>query len=110
MIEGVVFSFPTKGRDFSPKCDDSLLPIVRDPDRIDRICQLLAEKWKKYPQQRLGQFLINNVFYVPPKADLGMYMQQDKTTEKRLETLEERLMRRAKNQKAITDFGGTSGK
>jgi uncharacterized protein YihD (DUF1040 family) len=32
---------------------------MRDPARIDRICELLAEVWKKHPDQRLGQLLFN---------------------------------------------------
>ncbi len=35
---------------------------MRELERIDRICNLLKEKWKLVPDQRLGQFLINYVF------------------------------------------------
>lgn len=43
---------------------DHFLPAtkMREPERIDRICDLLKEKWKKYPDLRLGQFLMNYVF------------------------------------------------
>ena len=32
---------------------------MRDPLRIDRVLSLIAEKWKQYPDLRLGQLLIN---------------------------------------------------
>jgi len=33
-----------------------------DPKRIQKICQLLEIAWSRYPDQRLGQFLLNSVF------------------------------------------------
>lgn len=35
---------------------------MRDPKRIKRVCQLLGDAWRRYPDQRLGQFLLNYVF------------------------------------------------
>lgn len=35
---------------------------MRDPNRIKRICQILENAWRCYPDQRLGQFLLNYVF------------------------------------------------
>ena len=32
---------------------------MRDFNRIDRILNLLGEIWKKHPDQRMGQLLIN---------------------------------------------------
>ena len=32
---------------------------MRDPNRIDVICDLLKEVWKQYPDWRLGQLLFN---------------------------------------------------
>jgi uncharacterized protein YihD (DUF1040 family) len=32
---------------------------MRDPNRIDRICELLKKEWHKYPDLRLMQLLIN---------------------------------------------------
>ena len=32
---------------------------MRDPNRIDRLLAKLAEVWKKYPQLRLGQLILN---------------------------------------------------
>lgn len=42
---------------------------MRDPNRINRICELLSEVWKQYPDWRLGQLLFNltgryDMFYV----------------------------------------------
>ena len=42
---------------------------MRDPNRIDGICDLLKEVWKQYPDWRLGQLLFNitgqyDMFYV----------------------------------------------
>ena len=34
----------------------------RDPKMIKSICQLLENAWSRYPDQRLGQFLLNYVF------------------------------------------------
>ena len=44
---------------------------MRDPKRIDRILKLIEKAWKKYPDLRLGQLLVDalpkkfedNVFY-----------------------------------------------
>ena len=35
---------------------------MRDSNRIVEICKLLEDAWKKEPEQRLGQFLINHIF------------------------------------------------
>lgn len=32
---------------------------MRDPERIERICNLLKEVWKQYPDWRLGQLIFN---------------------------------------------------
>lgn len=32
---------------------------MRDPARIDRFCQRLAELWKKVPDWRFGQLIFN---------------------------------------------------
>jgi len=57
---------------------------MRELERIDRICDLLKEKWKTRPDLRFGQFLINHIFAVPPKADVRMWKQEDDKTEKML--------------------------
>lgn len=35
---------------------------MRDLKRIKRLCRLLEEVWSHFPQQRLGQLLLNFVF------------------------------------------------
>lgn len=42
---------------------------MRDPNRIDGICDLLRKVWKQYPDWRLGQLIFNltgsyDCFYV----------------------------------------------
>ena len=79
-------------------------------DDIDEMCQLLAVEWKKRPNHRLGQFLLNFIFYVPTKSDLSMWNQQDTTTKKVLEQWEALQKKKAREQKSIKEFfGGTSG-
>lgn len=61
---------------------------MRDPERIDKICDLLKEAWKKVPDQRLGQLLINYVFGrnpVHPKFDAYIFFKEDDETQVRLE-------------------------
>lgn len=53
---------------------------MRDPNRIDRICDLLRDVWKLIPDWRLGQLIFNltgryDCFYV-----------EDDTLEKSVET------------------------
>ncbi len=33
---------------------------MRDPKRIERILALIEQAWTQYPDQRLGQLLVNN--------------------------------------------------
>lgn len=56
---------------------------MRDPERIDRICDLLRDVWKLIPDWRLGQLIFNltgrhDCFYV-----------EDDTLEKALKLLKE---------------------
>lgn len=32
---------------------------MRDPERIDRVIEKVRAYWKKYPDQRLGQLIMN---------------------------------------------------
>ena len=34
---------------------------MRDPNRIDEICDLLKEVWKQYPDRRLGELIANSI-------------------------------------------------
>lgn len=61
---------------------------MRDQKRIDRILELIRKKWNEYPDQRLGQLLINYVFGDSPisgKYTHYIWSQEDDITEKRLE-------------------------
>jgi len=78
-------------------------------DDINEMCQLLAVEWKKRPNHRLGQFLLNFIFHVPAMKDISMWMQRDTTTKKRLEQWEDALIQKARDQKKVTDFAGSSG-
>ncbi len=60
---------------------------MRDPERIERICKILKEKWKEMPDLRLGQFLLNYIFTVKPKQDTSMFLQEDDKTENLLKNL-----------------------
>ena len=84
-------------------------PKMSRENDIDEMCQLLATEWKKRPNHRLGQFLLNFIFHVPAVKDLNMWMQQDTTTKKRLELWEKAEKLRVKAQRAITDYAGSSG-
>jgi hypothetical protein len=42
--------------------------VSRDPDRIPRVLELLEEVWRLYPDQRLGQILLNACRDVAGKA------------------------------------------
>ena len=58
---------------------------MRDPNRIDVICDLLREVWKQYPDWRLGQLIFNltgryDCFYVEDdtiEEVLKMNLQKD---------------------------------
>lgn len=60
---------------------------MREPERIDRICDKLKKRWKEVPDQRLGQFLINYVFRSRPIQDTIMWLQEDDKTEVRLDLM-----------------------
>ena len=59
---------------------------MRDPKRIERMCDLLKEQWHKYPDQRLGQLLINYVFGRVNRHVI--FYQEDDESEERLKKLE----------------------
>lgn len=72
---------------------------MRDPNRIERICNLIKEKWKQVPDQRLGQFLRNFIFNreSPP----SMFNQEDDMTEERLRNLDINLITIKTRKKGI---------
>ena len=56
---------------------------MRDPERIDRICDLIKEQWKKMPDQRLGQLLLNFVFgEIDPRYTGHIWNMEDNDVEK----------------------------
>jgi hypothetical protein len=54
---------------------------MRDPARIDRILKHLRDYWRLYPDQRLGQLVINGC----PKDEDLVWHTQDDEWEKALE-------------------------
>lgn len=59
---------------------------MREPERINRICNKLNKKWKEHPDQRLGQLIINYIFgrfYNSSSAKI--FYQEDDITEKKLD-------------------------
>ncbi len=63
---------------------------MRDPKRIKRVCQLLERAWSRYPDQRLGQFLLNYVFGSLGR-DLHIYRREDNEVEILLTTVIEKF-------------------
>ena len=57
---------------------------MREFKRIQRICEVLREKWEEVPDQRLGQFLVNYVFGRDYKSTAHIFHQEDDRTEKLL--------------------------
>jgi len=56
-------------------------------ERIDRICNLLNEKWKHLPDQRLGQFLIYIISRSNPFHDSYIFFKEDDEIEDLLKKL-----------------------
>ena len=54
---------------------------MRDPERIDRIVELLRRYWHQYPDQRLGQLIVNVTGSSDP------FYREDDETEQRLREL-----------------------
>jgi len=62
---------------------------MREFERIERICDKLKEKWKKQPDQRLGQFLMNYVYgNTGGRVTAYIFYQEDDITEERLKKFE----------------------
>ena len=51
---------------------------MRDPDRIETILSEIAEVWKKYPDLRLGQLLLNTT------SETMLYYYEDEDLVKRV--------------------------
>lgn len=50
---------------------------MREIERIGRISELLREKWKKVPDERLGQFLLNYIFGTNLPHDGYIFFKED---------------------------------
>jgi len=57
---------------------------MRDINRIDRILELIGNIWKKSPDQRFGQMLINNFII---NDDLRTWQNEDNGFEKYLKEI-----------------------
>ena len=63
---------------------------MRDPKRIKKVCRLLEEVWSHFPQQRLGQLLLNTVFGSYGR-DHHIYNKEDDEVEKILKLFMEKF-------------------
>ena len=52
---------------------------MRDPDRIDRILDLLREVWARHPDLRLGQLIVNAIR--PPEPCPQVFYPEDDVIE-----------------------------
>lgn len=60
---------------------------MRDPNRIDVICDLLKEVWKQYPDWRLGQLIFNmtqqhDVFFIEDEKMIEALKKSDEFYER----------------------------
>ncbi len=63
---------------------------MRDPSRIKSICKLLEKAWSYYPEERMGQFLLNTVFGSLGR-DSHIYHKEDDKIESILKLFIEKL-------------------
>ena len=61
---------------------------MRDPDRIPKILEQLGEEWKKVPDWRLGQFLVNFLSWYGQDP---FYLEDDDFIEQVQEYMEEEI-------------------
>jgi hypothetical protein len=60
---------------------------MRDLNRIDRIVDKLREVWKRSPDQRLGQLVMNAVAYSEEKRVYDIFDIEDDETEHGLDIM-----------------------
>jgi len=60
---------------------------MRDLDRIDRIVDKLREVWKRSPDQRLGQLVMNAAAYAEEKRVYDIFDTEDNETEHGLDIM-----------------------
>ena len=63
---------------------------MRDPSRIKSICKLLEKAWSYFPEERMGQFLLNTVFGSLGR-DSHIYHKEDNEVETILKLIIEKL-------------------
>lgn len=61
----------------------SLGGLMRDPNRIDEIIERLTKVWKKHPNMRLGQMIMNAEFY----AKVSLFFVEDENLVESVEEL-----------------------
>lgn len=54
---------------------------MRNPDRIDPFMEKIAEAWKKFPDQRFGQFILNVLGEISSKHGDPFFWEEDKFLE-----------------------------
>ena len=63
---------------------------MRDPSRIKSICRLLEKAWGYFPEERMGQFLLNTVFGSLGR-DSHIFHKEDNEVETILKLIVEKL-------------------
>jgi hypothetical protein len=61
---------------------------MRDPERIDRVLTVVRDVWRRYPDLRLGQLIVNAVQTEEPCSQV--YSVEDAALVRKLESLAER--------------------
>lgn len=54
---------------------------MRNPDRIDPFMEKIAEAWKKFPDQRFGQFMLNVLREMSSKHGDPFFWEEDRFLE-----------------------------
>jgi len=67
-----------------------ILNYMRDPTRIKSMCRLLEQAWSYFPEERMGQFLLNTVFGSLGR-DSHIYHKEDNEVETILKLIIEKL-------------------
>lgn len=55
---------------------------MRDTERIDKICTLLADIWHQYPDWRFTQLLFNFIFFADATDRINFFQEDDETLRK----------------------------
>jgi uncharacterized protein YihD (DUF1040 family) len=63
---------------------------MRDPERIERICEKLRIVWRNHPDMRLGQFLENYIYPHHMNSNGCIFHYEDDMVERKLDELIEK--------------------